>query len=160
MVHSHSSLCNLPEHLYQMPFALSLTTMSLQHNRTKWFDVCNSVCRHRRALRHLLHSINCSQECMAYHAIGNASSDEKAMSFRNSADNNPASPITPAPSTLRMPISFVLRSAVKAARPNNPRQEIHDGERPQIRAESLPRRLSLRKSWLTLAIYRQTDTGR
>ena len=61
---------------------------------------------------------------MAYQATGNASSDEKAMSFKNSADNNPARPIMPAPRTLRIPISFVLRSAVKAARPNKPRQEI------------------------------------
>ena len=49
---------------------------------------------------------------------------ETLTSCTNSFASNPVSPVTEAPSTLRMPISFVRRSAVYAAKPNKPRQEI------------------------------------
>ena len=42
----------------------------------------------------------------------------------NSFDNKPHTLNTVAPNTLRTPISFVLCSATKVARPNNPKQEI------------------------------------
>ena len=41
-----------------------------------------------------------------------------------SADKRRTMPKSLDPSILRIPISFSLRSAVKAAKPNNPRQEI------------------------------------
>ncbi len=55
---------------------------------------------------------------------GNATIHEIATNCRKSLDNSVLIPATLAPNTLRMPISFVLRSAVKAAKPNKPKQEI------------------------------------
>ena len=43
---------------------------------------------------------------------------EIATNCKKSFDNNPAMPETLAPNTFRIPISFVLRSAVYAANPN------------------------------------------
>ncbi len=41
-----------------------------------------------------------------------------------SLDNNATIPATEAPSTFRMPISFIRCSAAKAESPNNPKQAI------------------------------------
>ena len=43
---------------------------------------------------------------------------------KKSFDNNVVIPVTLAPNTFRIPISFILRSAVYAAKPNKPKHEI------------------------------------
>src|SRR5579863_4874221 len=78
-----------------------------------------------------------SQLSITHHAIGNAIMHDNTISFRKSFDNNEVMPVTLAPNTLRTPISFFLRSAVYAARPNKPRQEIKIA-RPANTLDSLP----------------------
>ena len=62
---------------------------------------------------------------MAHQAIGVAITMAIATSFKKSFDNNCTMPLTLAPSTLRIPISLLLCSALNAARPNKPRHEIN-----------------------------------
>src|SRR4051812_12994821 len=64
----------------------------------------------------------CSQLFIAHHATGNASNDAIKTGFRKVFDNIVAISITLAPSTFRIPISFILCSALKADNPNNPMQ--------------------------------------
>ena len=71
---------------------------------------------------------------MAHQAIGDAIRLERMTSFKKSFDNNPANSPPEAPKTFRMPISFVLLSAVYAARPNNPRHDMNMASRAKIAA--------------------------
>ena len=50
--------------------------------------------------------------------------DETTTKTKNSVESNRHKLMTLAPSTFRMPISFVLCSATKLAIPNKPKQEI------------------------------------
>jgi len=56
--------------------------------------------------------------------MGEATIQLMIKSTINSFESNNQTSDTDAPSTLRMPISFVRCYAMYAARPNNPRQEI------------------------------------
>lgn len=58
---------------------------------------------------------------MKYQAIGQPTRFAINTSFRKSIDNILTSAGTDAPITRRMPISFVLRFAMNAVRPNKPR---------------------------------------
>jgi hypothetical protein len=53
-------------------------------------------------------------------------------SFKKSFESILTIPVTEAPSTLRIPISFVFCSAVKVTRPNKPRQEINMARKANI----------------------------
>ena len=70
MVHSHSSLCNLPDIFIR---CLLLCRLRLCHyNITAQSGLMSApVCRHRRALRHLLHSINehCLIHCSCHPSV-------------------------------------------------------------------------------------------
>ena len=61
---------------------------------------------------------------MPYQAIGVAITKEMITRIKKSFDNNCTMPVTLEPSTLRIPISLLRCSALNAARPNRPRQEI------------------------------------
>ena len=67
---------------------------------------------------------SCNHLFMANHAIGEAMTIAMSTSFRNSLDNNVTILEMLAPSTFLTPISLVRCSALKVARPNNPKQEI------------------------------------
>src|SRR3954462_12448435 len=66
----------------------------------------------------------CSQLFTKYHATGEAIKNEMTTSFKKSFDSSPTMPAVLAPSTLRIPISFMRCSTLKVVRPNKPRQEI------------------------------------
>src|SRR6185503_15518464 len=66
----------------------------------------------------------CSQLCIIHHDTGNAINKEMPTSFKKSFDNIVVMLVTDAPTTFLIPISFLLFCAVKAAKPNKPRQEI------------------------------------
>src|SRR5579871_1005501 len=65
-----------------------------------------------------------SHAFIAHHANGKAISTATKTSFKKSLDNIIVILFTDAPTTFLMPISFCLFCAVKAASPNNPRQEM------------------------------------
>ena len=60
----------------------------------------------------------------ANQTVGIAIINEIQTSFKKSFDKIATTPFTDAPSTLRIPISFVLFSADKTDNPNKPIQEI------------------------------------
>src|SRR5688572_9918149 len=62
----------------------------------------------------------CSHFEMANQAMGAATRNDTMMSTANSLYNNFKIPGTDAPSTFRIPISFVLCNVVNDAKPNNP----------------------------------------
>ena len=62
---------------------------------------------------------------MKKYAGGMASTTARSTNFKKSLAKRPVMPATLAPNTLRMPISLVRRSAVKAYRANRPRQAIN-----------------------------------
>src|SRR6476660_7749037 len=59
----------------------------------------------------ILYSKFCSHLFIAHHATGNATRADIIMSFKKSLDNMLTIALTDAPSTLRIPISFVRCSA-------------------------------------------------
>src|SRR5580700_9606994 len=61
---------------------------------------------------------------MIHQVIGTATRNARQISVKKSLDNSRTIRRTDAPIIFRMPISFVRCSALKAASPNNPRQEI------------------------------------
>jgi len=61
---------------------------------------------------------------MVHQAIGEASRIAISTSFTKSRDSIAVIPVTEAPNTLRIPISFVLNSAIYDASPSKPRQDI------------------------------------
>src|SRR5688572_11922776 len=65
---------------------------------------------------------DCNQLFIKYQARGEAINIAIAISFIKSFDNKPATWVTVAPSTLRMPISLMRFTAASAARPNKPKQ--------------------------------------
>src|SRR4051812_1770399 len=71
-----------------------------------------------------LYANPCSHLFIDHHATGVAITIETATSRTNSFESNRTIPAVLDPNTLRTPISFFLWSALKATRPNNPRQEI------------------------------------
>ena len=54
--------------------------------------------------------------------MGDAINNEITTSLIKSFDSNTTTPCVVAPNTLRIPTSFLLRSAVYAAKPNKPKQ--------------------------------------
>ena len=84
---------------------------------------------------------------------GKCTRQEIQTSFKKSFDNKPAMPETLAPSTLRIPISFVLRSAVYAARPNKPRHEMMMASAANTR-DNLLISVSLKNILIELIIYK------
>ena len=62
---------------------------------------------------------------IAHHAKGEATTKAISTSKRNSRDNSPNNVPTFAPSTFRIPNSFVRCSAVNIASPSKPRQEMN-----------------------------------
>jgi hypothetical protein len=75
---------------------------------------------------------------MKYHPTGQPILAAMTTSTANSFPINFTNPGTVAPSVLRMPSSFVRRSAENADSPNNPKQEIKI-ERIASALKSLPR---------------------
>ena len=67
-------------------------------------------------------------------------------------------PETLAPSTFRTPISFVLRSAVYAARPNKPKHEIIIASAANTR-DNLLMSISLKNMLIELVIYKLVFKG-
>src|SRR5882672_1583128 len=63
-----------------------------------------------------------SHRCMTYQATGEEIQNAITVVIRNFFDSRTTILPTVAPSTLRMPISFVFDSARKVMRPNIPRQ--------------------------------------
>src|SRR5688572_31469643 len=66
---------------------------------------------------------SCSHFVNAHQATGEAMIKEITTSMINSFDNKLTMPVTDAPTTLRTPMSFVLLSAMNAAKANDPGQE-------------------------------------
>src|SRR5689334_14944341 len=62
-----------------------------------------------------------SQLFMKYHANGEAISIDNKTSPKKSFESKPTMPETLAPSTLRIPISFTLRSTTNVDKPNKPK---------------------------------------
>src|SRR2546430_11027915 len=54
------------------------------------------------------------RSCITHHAIGKAIMADRAMSCKKSFDSRVVMLVTLAPNTFRMPISFILRSAVRS----------------------------------------------
>ena len=75
-------------------------------------------------LRVIRYAKLCSQAFAANHDTGIAISSAKETNNKKSFESMATTLLTDAPITLRMPISFCLFCAVKAAKPNKPRQEI------------------------------------
>src|ERR1700749_2405131 len=61
---------------------------------------------------------------MPYQAMGVAIINDMITNLRKSIDSKLTIPETLAPNTLRMPISLLRCSALKAARPKRPKQEM------------------------------------
>ena len=68
---------------------------------------------------------SCNHLFIANQATGDAIRIAMATNFKNSFDNNETMLPTLAPNTFLTPISLIRCSALKAARPNSPRQEIN-----------------------------------
>ncbi len=65
-----------------------------------------------QGLMFILYSNFCNQSCMIHHAAGNDTKQASPTNCKKSFDNNVAIPAILAPNTFRIPISFILRSAV------------------------------------------------
>ena len=77
-----------------------------------------------QALIEVLYAKPSNQFCISNHAIGVAMTIAMNTKRIKSLDNKPTIPVMLEPNTLRTPISFLRWSAVKADKPNNPKQEI------------------------------------
>src|ERR1700759_1950341 len=66
----------------------------------------------------------CNQLFIKYHASGEAINIDIKTSFKKSFERRLTIPETLAPSTLRMPISFIFLSTTKVDKPNKPRHAI------------------------------------
>src|SRR5579859_2181354 len=64
----------------------------------------------------------CSHAFAAYHAMGMAIIKATTTRLKKSFDSNETSWVTDAPTTLRMPISFLRRLVIYMTRPSRPRQ--------------------------------------
>ena len=84
-----------------------------------------------------------SQSRIAHQATGQAIRLAMITGLENCQASSPTMSRMRAPSTLRMPISLVRRSAVKAARPNRPRQATITASSGEAGEHLGPRRLRL-----------------
>lgn len=66
----------------------------------------------------------CSQLCIKYHATGDAISMAMPTSLKKSFDRSRTMPVTLAPKTFRIPISFVFLTTTKAIKPHKPMQQM------------------------------------